>query len=814
MGAVENGPGGESGVGQRVSAAADVFNAGRDLTINDATPVLPSRPLPPVDRVDARHLVGLPRSPRRVFVGRDQVLAGLHRSLGAGAGAPRQAEVITQQPRPAVADPGPGGGGRVPDGRAVVGLGGIGKSELALQYAHRHADGYELVWWINAETSEEVQAGLARLCRELCMPLDSAAATQAPAAEAAGWAVAWLAGHSGWLLVLDNAEEPADLDELLARLSSRPARAEREEGRVGGRVLITSRRATGWDDLATVLALPVLAAAEGADLLAQTTGTSLDALALRAGFGVEGGDGGDGEGGRVLRELAEALGGLPLALNQAGAYIATVPGMTPALYLERLRESPHWALQARPLVGLGRARRPPAGAAARGDRQVVAATWTLTMDSITAALPLAGRVMRILARFAPDRLPRRVLDGLPGAAPWQVGEALGLLAAHSMIETTSDGGHVSVHRLVQAVTDAALTDDERADDQEQAADLLARSFPEDPRSLASWPVWGELVPHAHAALHPASDAMRRVLNYLDASGDYRTARDLAATRITALEYSLGPDHPETFTARHDFARWTGETGDAARARDLYAELLPHRERVQGADHPDTLATRHNLARWTGEAGDAERARDLYTELLPHRERISGPDHIGALAARHNLARWTGVAGDAARARDLYIELLPHEERILGPDHPGTLATRHNLAAWTGHAGDAERARDLYTELLPDRERVLGSYHPETLTTRANLAYWTGHAGDAGHARDLYIELLPHRERVQGPDHPDTLTARANLARWTGEAGDAARARELYAALLLERERVQGPDHPDCVVTRRNLAYWTERAEER
>ncbi|MEU7889854.1 tetratricopeptide repeat protein [Microbispora bryophytorum] len=750
------GPGGVSGSGDRAvvvggDARGPVLTGDiASLTMTTVSPPAPAPALPGVSAVGVPSggLVGMPRVPARVFVGRDDQLAVLGEALRSGLG------VIAQ---------------------AVVGLGGVGKSELALHYAYARRADYELVWWVGADTVEGIQAGLAELCRTLCVGVGGQAgqaAPQAPEQEAAAWALAWLTGTPArWLMIFDNVEDIDDLQPLLGRLTR-------------GHVLVTTRRDVGWEDLATVIRLDVLPRAAAVDLLAEVMGPAAD---------------GDRE---ALEELAGELDGLPLALKQAGAYIAHTPGITVAAYLELLRTAP-----ARALAAHVRRRSGPGSDA----QEVVARVWAVTGQRIGQQSPLAVRALRVLACYAPDELPCTVLHGLDGADPAEVAEALGVLASYSMITRSPDGQAVSVHRLVQAVTLAGLSGHERAEARRTAADLLDAALPEDPEHTSSWPVYAKLLPHARVALPAESPGMRAVVGYLLTSGDYRTAETLQQRHASALQEVLGHNHPATLTARANLAYLTGVVGDVVGARDLFAELVPVRERVLGAEHPATLTARTNLAMWTGEAGDAGAARDLFAALVPVRERVSGPEHPDTLTDRGNLARWTGEAGDAIAARDLFAELVPVRERVSGPEHPATLTARASLASWTGMAGEAGAARDLFAELVPVRERVSGPEHPDTLTARGNLATWTGEAGDAATARDLYAELVPVRERVSGPEHPTTLTARGNLARWMGEAGDAAAARDLYAELVPVRERVSGPEHPDTLAARGNLATWTGEA---
>ncbi len=590
-----------------------------------------------------------------------------------------------------------------------------------------------------------------------------------------------------------------------------------------GHVLVTTRRDIGWEDLAaTVIRLDVLTRTAAVELL-------LDVLGPGAASEVE-----------AVGELAGELDGLPLALKQAGAYIARTPGMTVVAYLDLLRTDPHRALSADPR----RRTRTAVG------EEVVARVWAITCDRIAQLNPLAIRVLQVLACYAPDDLPCSVLEGIDGADSAEVADVLGLLASYSMITPSPDGQAVTVHRLVQTVTLADLSDDQRAELRRTAAGLLHAALPSDPKDISFWPTYARLLPHARAALPPGSPGMGAVIDYLKASGDYRTAKTLQQQRTTALRTTLGPEHPGTLIDRASLAYCTGESGDLAEARDLFAELVPLIDRVFGPQHPNTLIARANLANFTGRAGDAARARDLFTKLVPLMEQASGPRHPLTLIARSNLAMWTGDAGDVAGARDLFAKLVPLMEQAWGPEHPDMLIARANLANFTGRAGDAARARDLYTELVPLMERVLSPEHPLTLRAQSDLPHWTRHAamrdgytelvplmdrmwgpehpltlivrlaqradetGDAAVARDLYTELVPVRERLYGPEHPLTLIARSLLAQWTGKAGQAAAARDLYVPLLPLMERVLGPEHSDTLTARSNLAYWTERWEGR
>jgi hypothetical protein len=383
-------------------------------------------------------------------------------------------------------------------------------------------------------------------------------------------------------------------------------------------------------------------------------------------------------------ELAGELGELPLALEQAAAYMMTA-GESLTAYLALFR-------QRRPDL-LGRPER-------TGHGKTVATTWSLTFERLQQTQHLAIGLLRLLACCAPEAIPIRLLlqprRRLARRIHWRVAHALvpllkdqvsandaiAALRRYSLI-SPAGGESFSVHRLVQAVTLDQMPAGRALQWRQATAALIEAAIPQDPAQPATWSDFAALLPHAQAVLAADSDGLYRMAAYLGNRGSYAAARDLERRVVDARERVLGPEHRNTLRACADLARWTGEAGDAAGARDQLAELLPIREQVFGPEDRSTLAGRANLAHWTGEAGDAAGARDRYAELLPLMERVLGPDHPETLTARANLARWTGDTGDAAGARDRYAELLPLMERVLGQDHPDTLLARAELARWTG-----------------------------------------------------------------------------------------------------------------------------------
>jgi hypothetical protein len=568
----------------------------------------------------------------------------------------------------------------------LCGLGGAGKTSLAVEYAHRHLDEAGVCWQLPAEDPAVLAAGFAELAAQL-----GAAEGRDPVAAVHGMLAA---APAPWLLVFDNAPARASVSRFVP--PSGP-----------GRVLITSRNQL-WPP-GQALDVPVLDPQVAGEFLVSRTGDPDQRAAL---------------------ELAGELGGLPLALEQAAAYVQASGGSLAGYLASFLRRRADLLSRGEPIEY----------------SETTATTWRLAFEDLQHAAPGAAGLLRLLAFCAPEAIPLRLLlqprPGLAGqlapeAAPvlvplledeLAVSDAIAALRRYSLARPAGDG-LVSVHRLVQAVTAGQIPEGLRDAWRQAAAAVIDAAIPGDPLQSSAWPVFAVLLPHAQAALSAGNEAMGRIAGYLRRSGSYAAARDLYRGMVEDRVRVLGAEHPQTLAARADAAHLTGKAGDAAGARDQFAALLAVYERVSGPDHPDALIARAKVARFTGEAGDAAGARDQFAALLPVYERVLGPDHRDTLAiVRADLARFTGEAGDAAGARDQYAGLLAVVERVFGPDDPETLSDRANMARFTGEAGDAASARDQFTALLPVSARLLGPDHPNTLLARVRLARFTGEGG--------------------------------------------------------------------------------------
>jgi tetratricopeptide (TPR) repeat protein len=669
---------------------------------------------------------------------------------------------------------------------ALHGLRGVGKTTLAAAYAELHRADYRATWWIRAQTESTTRADLAALG----VRLGWVAADEKEKPALATVRERLRHEGEGLLLIYDNAIDAASLKRHLP-----PGGA--------ARVLVTSN-AHAWRGVAAPVEIRLWPNEIGADYLIVRTGREKERADAEA--------------------LSDALGGLPLAHEQAAAYCERLE-VSLAEYRKRFDAAPAKLLDA--------AKDAPGE---YHDGLTVSKTFALAIDEAAKLHPAAEPLIVHAALLAPEPIPLflfaegREQLGEPLTALLAddgLEEALAALRAFALVdrETIPDERDptittetIRLHRLVREVAAGRCGGDAREQARgrwtEVVANLCPGSVYNDSRT---WPRMRRLDSHAldlvGGSRAPPSGAEMAASVLLDRLGQYRQralaayslALPLLERALAIREKALGPEHSETATSLNNLALLLLELGDLAGARPLFERALTIDERALGPEHPETATNLNNLAGVLHRGGDLTGARPLFERALAIREKALGPEHIQTAKSLNNLANLLRDLGDFAGARPLTERALGICENALGPDHPETAPSLNNLARLLQAQGDIAGARPLFERALAVRENALGPEHPDTATSLNNLARLLQDQGDLEGARPLNERALAIREKSLGPEHADTATSLNNLARLLQEQRDLAGARPLFERALAIREKALGPEHPETATSLNNLA---------
>jgi tetratricopeptide (TPR) repeat protein len=545
-------------------------------------------------------------------------------------------------------------------GRATVqGLGGVGKTSLAVEYAHRFRGLYAGVCWCPSET----RTGLLSALAALAVTLGAATAEEVDVQKAANAALRRLAEQRGtWLLVYDNVPAPDQIVDLLPS--------------AGARVLITSRF-SDWSELADEVALDVLPLEEAVALLRSRTG----------------------RGYAGAQTLADALGRLPLALDHAAAYCKRT----------QMRFA-DYAMKVSSLIDAA-----PRGV---GYLRSVAATFDLAITEAVAQCPAAEALMVYLAQCAPERIPMTLVEG---AVEDEAGRMNGLAALSEVSllrhDPFEDGTPaVTLHRLVQAVARAQSVANRSARDAvgRLIARLVAIYPPDETRSNPrSWLLCRQLTPHVLALREAEADTasqfadwpqlLVRAGRYFHGRGAYPQATPLLRGALAIREKALGPEHPDTAASLNNLACLLTNQRDFAAARPLFERVLEIQEKALGPEHPTTATSLDNLAVLLRDQGDFAGAGPLFKRALASFERAFGPEHPDTNCARCNRSRLLLLSGLPTEALTLGESALNAHDKLLGRGHAWTKDSARVTADALDALGRTEEAK-----VLRERYGVAGS----------------------------------------------------------------------------------------------------------
>ncbi|GAA3863557.1 hypothetical protein GCM10023084_16020 [Streptomyces lacrimifluminis] len=768
-------------------------------------------------------------SPRNAsFTGRSALLEHLRNSLGNSSGG------VSAGPY------------------ALYGLGGVGKTQIALEYVHRFGTDYDLVWWIPSEQNELIISSLAELADRLGLRIGDDAAQ---AAQEAREHLRQTGSALRWLLVFDNADEPQEVKQHFPGGN--------------GHILVTSRNQT-WLQAGQALEVDPFLREE-----------SIEHLLRRApGLSAEDAD-----------RVAAAVGDLPLALDQAGAWLAAT-GIPVDTYLLQLEQ------QAEQVLSFSQPANYP---------QPVAATWNVSIERLKERSPAAVRLLQLCAFFAAEPISMKLLYGeemirvLAREDPalqenMVLGQVIREIGRFALAKVDRATNSIQVHRLVQAVIRSQLTVQEQEDAKHVVHRILAGARPpgegpiDEPENRAAFAtIW----PHLEASEASRCDEpeTRQLLidrvRYQWKRGDLGAALALGQElrsawedqltarrdRLTGLEGRIaqaagltsGADegdlsalavekryvtnlHTQILHLCFQIANVLRSLGKYVEAERLGTDTLARQRVLLPADHPHVLMTTSGLAMDLGSIGRFTEALDLAIEAYSGFKESFGEDHPSTLNANNNRALCLRLLGRYSEALDIDQEIYDRRRNDLGPDHPATLTTATNLCRDLREVGEYGTSISLLRSSYEAYQRLFGDTYPETLRTAKSLAVSLRKAGQVEEARlitqqtrelyrareipastpdvldctlnyatDLYAtgardealalarEIVPQYQQAPGTRHPATLAALNNLGIFLRGSGDRENARIRLEDTLATLQDVLGEDHPYSLSCAVNLA---------
>jgi Tetratricopeptide repeat/NB-ARC domain len=694
---------------------------------------------------------------------------------------------------------------------ALHGMGGIGKTQAALEYIYRRLDRYDIVWWIQAAQPAQIRASLVQLAQQLGLPGSAEASTAVPAVLES---LRLGQPYRRWILVFDAAESPAVVREYL------PANGP-------GEVLITSRN-PNWHGIAQPLEVKLFSGKESVELM------------RRRGLNADDADAG---------QLAEKLGDLPLAIEQAAAWLAQSAMPVEEyvrLFEEKVEEILDVSVPTEYEVSVG-------------------AVWNVSFDQLQSQNPAAYQILQVCAFLAPEPISRNLFTGYRGTTgsaeltealrdPLLLGRAFLDINKYSLAKVDQHGHALLLHRLVQSVLRNRMPRKTWDEMHHLAHLVLANYDPDNPTRSDTWPLYREVLPHvALSGLIQCDDAYVRqlitnLIHYLFCWGDHEQAAGLAQQARDRWSERSGQTNPYALRAATHLGwslwalgRFTESAavnqqtlalhqqtsdedaikdaisaellaaahlryrGDFIAARDAEERIYQKARESFGEDDPVTLKSAHELAVTVRLCGDYHRAFLLDSRNYLRRKEDLGPDSVDTLSSLSAMILDKRELGDYRYARTEQEKVADRFRGIFGEDRADTLSRLADLAVARRKDGDHDGALELSAQALKLYTQRYGNGHPNAMAGAVGHSIDLRYAKHLDSASDLGAEILEQYREKLGEQHPHTLCARINLAVTLRLLGDADLAQQ-YDARAHERLRAQfGADHPYVIACTINLA---------
>ncbi|KAJ5378060.1 Tetratricopeptide-like helical [Penicillium cataractarum] len=665
---------------------------------------------------------------------------------------------------------------------AIHGLGGIGKTQIALELAYRVRERVPecSIFWIPCTSSESVEQAYLSIASILDIPgIEPAKAKEQVRAH--------LSQDSAgkWLLIFDNAD---DIEMWTRGNDAVPALKTFLPRSENGHILLTSRNRK----LAVRVASPNVLSVP--DMDESTAMQIFEKSQIQQGLL---------HNNHTTMALLEQLGFLPLAICQAAAYI-NENEITLSDYLALLKEQDTSAIEllSEKFEDDGRYDQ---------TQNPVLITWLVSFQQIQQLDKLSAEYLSFMACINPRDIPQSILPPAPSAKR-QV-DALGLLSAYSFISEHAGKSSFSLHRLVHLATRNWMRANKIFDIWiRRATQQLDYVFPDN--NYKNKGLWREYLSHALYLTNSREfkdihiehvEFTSRVGGSLELDGRYEEAKTLLIENLEVRQRALGPEHPNTLRSLNNLGSVLHYQGKYKEAEAIHRRALEGKEKALGLEHSDTLTSLNNLGSVLHDQGIYKEAEAIHRRVLEGREKALGLEHPDTLRSLNHLGLVLHDQGIYKEAEAIHRRVLEGREKALGLEHPDTLISLNNLGSVLRYQGKYKEAEAIHRRELKGCEKALGLEHPDRLTSLNNLGLVLRDQGKYKEAEAMHRRALEGYKKALGPEHPNSLISLNNLGLVLHDQGKYKEAEAIHRRALEGYKKALGPEHPDTRLSISNLA---------